>query len=236
MGREKPKERNNDDVQQNTNKGEHSRTMSTIILLHKKGKRYDLNNYRPISLISNLYKVFMKVITNRLTTTMDENQPSEQAGFRAGYSMIDHLQAVREIIEKCQEFNINLYIAFIDYKKLFDSIEHFKVLEALRIMSINSKYIRVVGKIYLDGRAKVKTEQEGAMFRVKRGVKQGDPISRKTFHKHIGNDFYRKPTWEKKKYGININGKRLTNLCFADDVVFAKSAKELETMLTELNT
>ena len=44
-------------------------------------------------------------------------------------------------------------------------------------------------------------------------------------------------TWEKKKYGININGKRLINLHFADDVVvFAKSAKELEAMLTELNT
>jgi Reverse transcriptase (RNA-dependent DNA polymerase). len=81
----------------------------------------------------------MKVIMNRLTTMMDENQPSEQTGFRAGYSMIDHLQTVRQMIKKCQEFNINLYIAFIDYRKAFNSIEHFKVLEALRIMGINSK-------------------------------------------------------------------------------------------------
>ena len=87
---------------------------STIILLHKKEKRYDLNNYRPISLISNLYNVFLKVIANRITTTMDENQTPEKAGIRAGYSTIDHLQAVRQIIEKYQEFNINLYIAFID--------------------------------------------------------------------------------------------------------------------------
>ena len=105
---------------------------STIILLHKKRKRDDLNNYRTICLISNLYKAFMKVITNRLPTTMDENQPPEQAG----YSMTDHLQAVKQIIEKCQEFNINLYTTFINNKKALDSIEHFKVLEALRIMGI----------------------------------------------------------------------------------------------------
>ena len=44
-------------------------------------------------------------------------------------------------------------------------------------------------------------------------------------------------TWKKKRYGININRKRLTNLHITDDVVvFAKSVKELEAMLTELNT
>ena len=82
----------------------------------------------------------------------------------------------------------------------------------------------------------MKTGQEGGMFRVKKGVKQGDPILPKLFTS-ILEMIFRQLTWENNKYGININRKRLTNLCFADDVVvFAKSAKELEAMLTELNT
>ncbi|CAH0716463.1 unnamed protein product, partial [Brenthis ino] len=64
---------------------------STIILLHKKGDRDNIENYRPISLLSNIYKVFSKLILNRLTRIMDEQQPIEQAGFRAGFSTIDHI-------------------------------------------------------------------------------------------------------------------------------------------------
>ncbi|KAI5634224.1 hypothetical protein NE865_13094 [Phthorimaea operculella] len=53
-----------------------------IILLHKKGERADIGNYRPISLISHLYKAFIKVIENRVSGLLDKAQPPEQAGFR----------------------------------------------------------------------------------------------------------------------------------------------------------
>ena len=62
-----------------------------IILLHKKGDQKNISNYRPISLLNNIYKLFTKIIANRITRTLDENQPREQAGFRRGFSTIDHL-------------------------------------------------------------------------------------------------------------------------------------------------
>ena len=65
-----------------------------VILLYKKGDNKELGNYRPITLLSVIYKVFSKIITNRLTQTLDENQPREQAGFRSGFSTVDHLQTV----------------------------------------------------------------------------------------------------------------------------------------------
>lgn len=83
----------------------------------QKGSRSDLNNYRPISLMSNIYKLFSKIITRRLTKHLEEEQPPEQAGFRTGFSTTDHLQALNQIIEKTKEYNLKLYIAFIDFKR-----------------------------------------------------------------------------------------------------------------------
>ena len=207
---------------------------STIILLHKKGNRDDLNNYRPISLMPNMYKLFTKILTNRITKIMDENQPPEQAGFRKQYSTIDHLHTINQVIEKTQEFNLSTFIAFIDYKKAFDSVEHASLVESLEKIAIHPKYIRLIDKIYTNCYAKVKTEIEGETFQIKKGVRQGDPMSPKIFT-CILEMIFRKLNWNKKRYGININGKRLSNLRFADDIVlFAKSESELRKMMEEL--
>ena len=64
--------------------------------IFKKGNRKDIKNYRPICLLSNMYKLFTKIITTRLDKKLDENQPREQAGFRSKYSTTDHI-----IIIKC---------------------------------------------------------------------------------------------------------------------------------------
>jgi hypothetical protein len=166
---------------------------------------------------------------------MDGNQPEEQAGFRAKYSTINYLQAINQVIEKSHEFNQNLYIAYIDYNKAFDSVEQDSVLEEMRRIAIHPKYIRMIGKIYSNSRAKVRTQKEGRLFRTKRGVRQGDPISPKLFT-CVLEGIIRKMRWRRKRYGININGRRLTNLRFADDIaMFAHTARELQEMLRELN-
>ncbi|KAK6750035.1 hypothetical protein RB195_002186 [Necator americanus] len=59
---------------------------SRTVLIHKKGDREDLRNYRPICLLSVLYKVFTKIILTCISTTLDEAQPEEQAGFHQGFS------------------------------------------------------------------------------------------------------------------------------------------------------
>ncbi|MCJ3464047.1 reverse transcriptase family protein, partial [Klebsiella pneumoniae] len=121
---------------------------ANIILIHKKGDTKDLKNYRPISLLSVVYKVFTKVITNRICATLDFSQPKEQAGFRKGYSTVDHIHTINQVIEKCAEYNQPLYIAFIDYEKEFDSVDTSAVMQALRNQGVDEHYVRLLEDIY----------------------------------------------------------------------------------------
>lgn len=75
-----------------------------VILLFKKRDNTNIENYRPISLLSHLYKLFTKIITNRLTHKLDFYQPVEQAGFRIEFRTTDHIQIIRTVIEKATEY------------------------------------------------------------------------------------------------------------------------------------
>ena len=64
-------------------------TTIKIKFLHKKITKDKLNNYKPISLISNFYKIFSKITARKI---LDENPPTEQAGFHPGYSTTNLLR------------------------------------------------------------------------------------------------------------------------------------------------
>lgn len=206
---------------------------TTITLLHKKGDKNDIGNYRPISLMSNLYKVFAKVILGRLTKTLDENQPKEQAGFRRGYSTIDHIHVVKQVIEKCKEYNIPFYCCFIDYSKAFDSLEHEAIWCALKNQGVGKRYIRIIKNIYKNSTTRLKLEKQGQQIKIGRGVRQGDPLSPKLFSAVL-EEVFRQMEWE--NYGLNINGEKLTHLRFADDlIIFSNTSMELTKMLQDLD-
>jgi hypothetical protein len=71
------------------------RQSSATIIPPKRGCKDDLNDHRPIALFSNLNKL----LSRRLTGILDKNQPSDQAGFRAGFSNTDHLQCSHKASE-----------------------------------------------------------------------------------------------------------------------------------------
>ena len=176
--------------------------------------------------MSGLYKLFSKVITKRLTKILNENQPPDQTGFQAGYSTIDHLHEVNQIIEK---------VPGAQFKSLHCIC---RLQKKLSILCIKKELCPLEGKVYKDriyrnSTAKIRLDTEGQEFALEREVKQGDPISPKLFTCLL-EDLFHSLKWE--KYGININGRKLLNLPFADDIIlFASSAIELNDMLVDLN-
>lgn len=150
---------------------------AVIVLLHKKGDITDLKNYRPISLLSHMYKLFTKIITKRLESKLDSYQPREQAGFRSGYGTNDHLLVIKNLIEKSVEYNKPLALIFVDYEKAFDTINQQKMLTALTECRIDHRYTNIIQHIYQNATASVRlSKQETNKFHIKRGVRQGDTI------------------------------------------------------------
>ncbi|KAI8425563.1 hypothetical protein MSG28_011388 [Choristoneura fumiferana] len=206
---------------------------SQIILLYKKGDPSDINNYRPISLLPTLYKLFSMCLEKRISSSIENSQPIEQAGFRAGYSTIDHIHTLDQIVEKHLEFNEPLYLAYVDYAKAFDSISHQSIWRALSHQNVSNAYINIIKDIYKKSTSRVKLDRFGPKFSIRRGVKQGDPLSPKIFIAVL-QDVMKDLEWSKK--GIKIDTEYLSNLRFADDIViFAKTSKELEIMIGELS-
>ncbi len=199
-----------------------------IILLHKKGRRDEINNYRPISLTPNISKIFMSIIKDRMYNQLDMNQSREQGGFRKGYSTIDHIFTLNQLIEKAKEYNMQINLLFIDFHKAFDSVSHMYIWRALKNQGIPDKLIRIIKNIYEESKAYIKMDRTGEVFNIKRGVRQGDPLSPNMFNSVL-EEIVRNLKWE--EMGIKINGEFLSHLRFADDVVIiSDSISNLEKM------
>ena len=73
---------------------------ASVVILYKKSDKKGIKNYRPISLIPVIYKIFSQILTRKMISTLDLQQTREQAGFRNGFSTTDHIRAVSQLMEK----------------------------------------------------------------------------------------------------------------------------------------
>jgi hypothetical protein len=79
-------------------------------------------NYRGISSLIISYKIFSSLLYKRLGNMVE-------IGFKPNKSTVDSIHVVKQICEKCYEFNIDLHNAFVDFKQLLKNSQHFMELE-----------------------------------------------------------------------------------------------------------
>ena len=146
--------------------------------------------------------------------TLDQHQPKEQAGFRSGFSTIDHIQVISQLQEKADEYKIPLCFAFVDYEKAFDSIEVNPLFESLENQGVEAAYITLLRGLY-NGAASTLKFHGSDKINLQRGVRQGDNISPKLFTACFQDASINEIKWEDN--GINIDGENMSHLIFADD-------------------
>ena len=103
-------------------------TVQTAKVVHafKKDLKLDYNNYRPISLLSNIEKILEKLMYKRLYTFLNKNNViyNLQFGFRQQYSTSHALINITENIRKTlDDGNIGCGV-FVDLQKAFDTVDH----------------------------------------------------------------------------------------------------------------
>ena len=131
--------------------------MSVLIPIPKKGNTEDCSNYHTITLISHASKVMLKILQSRLQQYVNHELPDVQAGFRKGRGTRDQISNIHWIIKKVREFQKNIYFCFIDYGKVFDSVDHNKLWKILKEMRIPDHLTCLLIKLYAVQEATVRT-------------------------------------------------------------------------------
>lgn len=192
----------------------------TIVKLYKKGDATDCNNWRGITILSSVMKIFMKVILERMVIHIDEKLRREQAGFRANRSCVDQINTLRIIIEQSLEMRSPLYTLFVDYEKAFDSISRECIWAELRNIGVPDKIISLIRGSYAGFQSCVlHCGKMSLPFQSLSGVRQGCLLSPLLFLIVI--DAVSRRATESKPRGIIWNpvnpNERLESLDYADD-------------------
>lgn len=136
-------------------------------------------NYRPISLLQTLYKMFTRLIEIRLRTSLTARISKWQHGFLKGRSVDTAIFALLRSIEIAGGLrDYPLYVLLLDWEKAYDRVHHDRMLDALRRIGVPDTYIAILRVLYTDMRFFVACGADKSTEEPQRtGLRQGDPLS-----------------------------------------------------------
>ena len=202
-----------------------------IFPLYKQGSRLLPGNYRPVTLLSVVGKLFGSVVENRLSNWGEGGQvlADEQGGFRRGRGTADQIFMLREIILARKSRGQCTLATFIDARKAYDTVWREGNYVRLWDMGVRGKLWRQLQAMSAEPKSKVRLPfGETEYFHITRGVAQGaveSPFLYACFINALADEL------KQKGLGITIAGRRIPLLMYADDIVFmAGSVGDLREM------
>jgi hypothetical protein len=149
--------------------------------IHKKGSRNDPSNYRGISLLCTISKIFMKILNNRMTTWAEENGKLDegQSAYRKHRSTVDNMFTLYATVQKyLTKKSGRCYCVYVDFTQAFDTIPHLHLWFKLIRKGVHGKILVLLRKMYAKLKSCVKTISGlTGFFECTIGTRQGCMIS-----------------------------------------------------------
>uniref|UniRef100_A0A3P9IPY3 Reverse transcriptase domain-containing protein n=1 Tax=Oryzias latipes TaxID=8090 RepID=A0A3P9IPY3_ORYLA len=154
-----------------------------ITLLPKPNKDSSkLDNWRPITLLCNDYKLLALVYANRIKMVLDKVVNSFQSAFIKGRNIHNNVRLILDMLDYQSMIETESLILFIDYFKAFDSVEHNFLFQTLEHFGFGKKFCSIIKMFYTEIYSYITVNSElTPRINVTCGIRQGCPISPKIF-------------------------------------------------------
>jgi len=153
--------------------------LANVVPIHKNGPTTNASNYRPISLLSVISKIFEKILHEYLSCWLNSNSPisDSQHGFRKGKSCLTNLLTATEHWASFLEDKNACDVIYFDLAKAFDSVPHDILLTKLSDISLPPFLYSILYTYLLNRKQRVRVGSSYSPWApVTSGVPQGSVL------------------------------------------------------------
>lgn len=151
---------------------------AAITLIPKESGAGTMNKFRPISLLNCSYKIFTKVLTNRINLVANILVSSNQSAFIKGRFILESVVTAHEVIYSVHNSGGAGVVLTLDYEKAYNKVNWEFLLEVLEKRGFGGKWIMWIRSILHNGSVGVTVNSaEGNYFETRKVLRQGDLLS-----------------------------------------------------------